>query len=163
MSGTANNNVSGSFYNLLNQYNATSGTTGATTIVQLPLAFVRSYAVNVYDGKMWYLGQNGHYWSRTAKSSTDAYDLYFDTTGVNPSLNDYRWYGLPLRCLYPGVNLRFVCGVQLYSCDEPQVCAQLYWFCGRRPPWPGFCVQPYGESGGVCWRILWRFAFQCEQ
>ena len=73
LSGTANNNVSGSFYNLLNQYNATSGTTGATNIVQLPLAFVRSDAVNLRDGKIWYLGQYGAYWSRTAQSSNYAY------------------------------------------------------------------------------------------
>ena len=143
MSGTANNNVSGSFYNLLNQYNATSGTSGATTIVQLPLAFVRSGWVNVnaeYATYQAHLGYNGNYWSRTAVSSAYAYYLDFSPTDVYPSYSFDRWYGFPLRCLYSGAHLRFVCGVQLCLCDESQVCAQLYWFCGRRSPWPGFCV-----------------------
>ena len=102
LSGTANNNVSGSFYNLLNQYNATSGTSGATTIVQLPLAFVRSGYVNVNDGKVYVVGLSGYGRSRTASSSTDAYYLYFYPTDVYPSYSNRRWYGFPLRCLYPG-------------------------------------------------------------
>lgn len=61
------------------------------------LAFVRSGNVNVNDGKVYYVGERGYGWSRTAKSDTNAYDLYFNTTGVNPS-NDYgRWVGRPLR------------------------------------------------------------------
>ena len=141
MSGTANNNVSGSFYNLLNQYNATSGTTGATTIVQLPLAFVRSGVIYPGNGTAGNVGYYGYWWARTAKSSTSAYDLGMNPSDVySESNNNYRYHGFSLRCLYPGVNLRFVCGVQLCLCDESQVCAQLYWFCGRRSPWPGFCV-----------------------
>ncbi len=112
LSGTANNNVSGSFYNLLNQYNATSGTTGATTIVQLPLAFVRSGNVDINDGRLyiggWSTGDgqvapaHGYGWSRTARLSALAYGLGFNTTGVYPSNYYNRWYGFPLRCLYPG-------------------------------------------------------------
>ena len=102
LSGTANNNVSGSFYNLLNQYNATSGTTGTTTIVQLPLAFVRSGYVNVNDGKVYSVGSSGYGRSRTASSSSGAYYLTFNPTDVYPSYYYHRWYGFPLRCLYPG-------------------------------------------------------------
>ena len=102
LSGTANNNVSGSFYNLLNQYNATSGTSGATTIVQLPLAFVRSGYVILGHGQARYAGEYGYGWSRTAYSSANAYDLYMYTTSVNPSDYYLRYYGFPLRCLYPG-------------------------------------------------------------
>ena len=86
----------------MNYYNATSGTTGATTIVQLPLAFVRSDAIYVDVGKIWGLGQGGRYWSRTALSSTYAYYLGFDPTGVYPSNFSYdgdRYWGFPLRCL----------------------------------------------------------------
>ena len=102
LSGTANNNVSGSFYNLLNQYNATSGTTGATTIVQLPLAFVRSGYVSLGYGQARNAGEYGCGWSRTAISSSYAYYLYMGTTNVNPSDYNNRWNGFPLRCLYPG-------------------------------------------------------------
>ena len=102
LSGTANNNVSGSFYNLLNQYNATSGTTGATTIVQLPLAFVRSGVVWPDDGRVGNVGNGGYSWSRTSRSSTYAYYLYFYTANVSPSSNYNRFDGRPLRCLYPG-------------------------------------------------------------
>ena len=51
LSGTANNNVSGSFYNLLSKYGAETGATGASTIVQLPLAYVRSGYISLDDGK----------------------------------------------------------------------------------------------------------------
>ena len=102
LSGTANNNVSGSFYNLLNQYNATSGTSGATTIVQLPLAFVRSGWAYIDGGAMYNVGQYGFYWSRTSKSATNAYDLYIYTTSVYPSNDCVRRDGFSLRCLYAG-------------------------------------------------------------
>ena len=102
LSGTANNNVSGSFYNLLNQYNATSGTTGATTIVQLPLAFVRSGWANIDGGAMGNVGQYGYYWSRTSISTTSAYGLAFNPSNVYPSGNYVRRDGFSLRCLYPG-------------------------------------------------------------
>jgi len=61
------------------------------------LAFVRSDAINVNDGKMWNLGNWGNGWSRTSKSSTNAYNLAFNPTEVYPSNNNNRWNGLPLR------------------------------------------------------------------
>ena len=111
LSGTANNNVSGSFYNLLNQYNATSGTSGATTIVQLPLAFVRSGVIYPSNGTAGYVGNSGLWWARTAKSSTLAYDLGMNPSNVNSeSDNNYRYHGFSLRCLClalkSGDNLR---------------------------------------------------------
>ena len=76
-------------------------TTGATTIVQLPLAFVRSGSINLNDGKMYYVSERGYNWSRTARSSTYTYYLSLNPTDIAPSNSTYRWYGLPLRCLYP--------------------------------------------------------------
>ena len=79
-----------------------SGTTGATTIVQLPLAFVRSgyvYTNSGAVGSVGYVGNNGYSWSRTSRSSTSAYRLNFNATDVYPSGNGNRWYGFPLRCL----------------------------------------------------------------
>lgn len=43
-------------------------------------------------------GSNGFYWSSTANSSTNAYNLNFDT-GVNPSNNNNRYRGLSVRCV----------------------------------------------------------------
>ena len=102
LSGTANNNVSGSFYNLLNQYNATSGTTGATTIVQLPLAFVRSGGVILNYGQTGLIGESGYSWSRTIGLSPVAYVLVVAPADIASSRNSNRFYGFPLRCLYPG-------------------------------------------------------------
>ena len=77
------------------------GTTGATTIVQLPLAFVRSGSINLNDGKMYYVSERGYNWSRTARSSTYTYYLSLNPTDIAPSNSTYRWYGLPLRCHWP--------------------------------------------------------------
>ena len=90
------------FYNLLSKYGAETGQSGATNIVKLPLAFVRSGWVNVESGAVWYVGNSGYGWSRTAKSSTTAYFLGMNPTVVDPSGNNHRWVSLPLRCLYPG-------------------------------------------------------------
>lgn len=72
-----------------------------TNIVCAFLAFVRSNAVNVNDGKMWNLGQNGNYWSRTAASSTNARNLGMNTTDVGPSNSNNRWNGFSLRWWWP--------------------------------------------------------------
>ena len=100
---TTNNNVSGSFYNLLNkELGVTSGQTAATNIVQLPLAFVRSGWVNIGNGYTNNVGERGYGWARTSNSSTYAYSLYFNTAYVRPSNSNDRYSGFPLRCLYPG-------------------------------------------------------------
>lgn len=69
----------------------------------IPLTFVRSGNVNVNEGSVYGIGNNGYDWSRIASSYTRAHYLYVYPTGVNPSYaNFYRWYGFPLRCLYSG-------------------------------------------------------------
>ena len=78
----------------------TSCTTGATNIVQLPLAFVRSGYVDLYDGRVNDTGYEGDVWSRTSYSSTGARTLYFYTTNVGPSDDYNRYLGFSLRCLY---------------------------------------------------------------
>lgn len=70
-------------------------TTGATTIVQLPLAFVRSGYVNVSDSKVHGISYSGYGRSRTASSSTSAYYLGMNPTFVDPSYDNPRWYGFP--------------------------------------------------------------------
>ena len=101
LSHTNNNNVSGSFYNLLNQYGFTSSTgSGTNSITRAPLFFVRSGYVDTAD----YLGSAGdygYYWSSVASSSSNAYYLYFLSSIVRPSGNSYRFYGFSVRCVAP--------------------------------------------------------------
>ena len=65
--------------------------------LRLFLAFVRSGNVNINDGRVNYVGEWGWDWSRTSKSSTNAYNLNMNPTGVNPSNNNNRYHGFPLR------------------------------------------------------------------
>ena len=78
-----------------------SGTTGATTIVQLPLAFVRSGNININDQSINNIGNNGYFWARTAASATSAYSLGIGIISAGSS-NNYggRWFGFPLRCRF---------------------------------------------------------------
>ncbi len=72
--------------------------------MKLPLAFVRSGVFYPDYGAANGVGSGGFGRSRTASSSTYAYYLGFNPTDIGPS-NDYygnRYYGFPLRCLYPG-------------------------------------------------------------
>lgn len=79
----------------------TSCTTGATNIVQLPLAFVRSGYIRLQDGQAQNVGLEASTRSRTSSSAAYAYYLNSNDTGVNPSdINYYRYRGFPLRCLY---------------------------------------------------------------
>ena len=99
LSHTDNNNVSGSFYNLLNQYGFTSSTgSGTNSITRAPLFFVRSgYVYPTY-----YLGNagyGGYYWSSVADSSSSAYVLTFYSSRVNPSNDGSRYYGHSVRCV----------------------------------------------------------------
>ena len=102
LSGTMNNNVSGSFYNLLIKYNAASGAEGASNIISLPLAFVRSGYISLNAGKAYVVGRNFYGWSRVATSASVAYALGVNPAEVYPSDGNYRWDAFPLRCLYLG-------------------------------------------------------------
>ena len=101
LSHTNNNNVSGSFYNLLNQYGFTSSTgSGTNSITRAPLFFVRSGYVypSSYLGDA---GNDGYYWSSVAYSSSYAYTLFFRSSAVGPSDNYRRYYGQSVRCVAP--------------------------------------------------------------
>ena len=80
-------------------YHESTTSSGATTIVQLPLAFVRSGGVNLHYGYADYVGYHSYGWSRTSSSANGAYFLYFDTTGITPSGANNRYVGRSLRCL----------------------------------------------------------------
>ncbi|MBR3055797.1 hypothetical protein IKG64_00545, partial [Candidatus Saccharibacteria bacterium] len=45
-------------------------------------------------------GSRGFYWSSTARSSTSAYPLYFNSGYVDSANIDSRRYGFSVRCVY---------------------------------------------------------------
>ncbi len=63
-------------------------------------------------GSLRHSGSVGYDWSRVATVygagtwDARAYGLYFNASGVDPSVNYVRWYGFPVRCL---VILVLVC------------------------------------------------------
>ncbi|MBQ3305909.1 hypothetical protein IJH02_00520 [Candidatus Saccharibacteria bacterium] len=44
-------------------------------------------------------GSNGNYWSSTANSSTNAYNLNLNSSSVNPQNNNNKYNGLTVRCV----------------------------------------------------------------
>lgn len=74
------------------------------------LYFVRSGHIDINDGRLWYAGISGYYWSLSAASkhadgsaTPSAYGLYFNAGGVYPSNGPHnRWNAFPLRCLVRG-------------------------------------------------------------
>ena len=51
---------------------------------------------------LYYAGYFGYYWSSVGRSRSYAYSLYFDSGGVGPSSNDFRYLGRSLRCVALG-------------------------------------------------------------
>ena len=51
------------------------------------------------DGTLSYVGSYGYCWSATPYSQTNGYTLYFSSSGVLPSNDNYRAYGFPVRCV----------------------------------------------------------------
>ena len=70
---------------------------GATTIVQLPLAFVRSGNINTGDGKVYFVGERGYVWTRMIVSSAVARSSSFNTTDVSATGSNNRYNGFSLR------------------------------------------------------------------
>lgn len=45
------------------------------------------------------VGSNGNYWSRTANSGQNGYNLNLNTSSVNPANNNNKYNGNSVRCL----------------------------------------------------------------
>ena len=86
----------GSFSNFITQTSA-----NANTIVQAPLMFVRGGDVDP-GYYLNFAGHYGYYWSSVGRSSSRAYYLLFDSGGVYPSDNYYRYSGFSIRCVALG-------------------------------------------------------------
>ena len=78
-----------------NKENITNSATAFSSSLKLPLAGYRTY-----DGGLYSQGPGGYgsYWSSTP-NGTNAYDLYFYSTGVYAASIDYRVSGFSVRCV----------------------------------------------------------------
>ena len=93
---TSNTTANGSFSNLITKTSA-----NANTIVRAPLMFVQGGYV--YPGSdLNDAGVNGNYWPSVSLNSSDAYLLYFDSSGVTPSNYGIRYNGFSVRCVALG-------------------------------------------------------------
>lgn len=96
-------NTSGDFsysWNSTNKGIDFSGKFGSAGIIWYPAAGYLSYG----DGSLRAVGSYGYWWSCTPYSS-EAYDLYLTYRDyVRPSDDDYRAYGLSVRCLKEGAG-----------------------------------------------------------
>lgn len=67
------------------------------------------------------MGNNGQFWSsRSDSTTTNAYNLNFNASNVNPSNSNDRWRGYPLRWLIPRWGADFLAlnkkeGILLYQ------------------------------------------------
>ena len=91
--------TSSDYFSLTTTYNITDSSTGSTKLRQSPLAFVYTGYYGNASGSLYPEGSGGSYWSRTALSGTDAYYLYFYSSGVKPQNYYARGLGLALRCV----------------------------------------------------------------
>ena len=63
--------------------------------------FVRGGLVGPgYD--LYFAGNNGNYWSSVGRSSSNAYNLYFNSGRVSPSRDNTRYSGQSVRCVALG-------------------------------------------------------------
>lgn len=96
LGGNNNNSINGSFYYLLDKYNATSPSS-MNIALAAPLLFVREgYAA--LNGVNNNITDFAAYWSRTSVSSTNAYAFYFQGN-LYPSYDFARSYGFSVRCM----------------------------------------------------------------
>jgi len=57
------------------------------------------YGGRIDTGLLDNLGNREWYWSSTAVSHNDAYQLHFSPTNIYPSEDSRRFYGYSIRCL----------------------------------------------------------------
>ena len=94
---------SGEFQALYGQYNSAAlmlvdnpTTTKENTAGKIP-GFLLGGRYNYYGANS--VGSFGYYWSRTAFNGQYGYNLYLNTSSVNPAGNGSKYYGSSVRCL----------------------------------------------------------------
>ncbi|MBR3163933.1 InlB B-repeat-containing protein [Candidatus Saccharibacteria bacterium] len=88
-----------SYYNLLTTTYALNGSTGSTTMQNVPFSFPFS-GYYYYTGSQYYQGSQGFFWSSTANGTSYAPSLYFGSSNVGPrNFYGHRADGLSVRCV----------------------------------------------------------------
>ena len=107
--GDGTSSTAADFPVLNTSMNAGSLTTGSTSSYLTGWQFTGAWS-GVFSGR-WgsgfgVQGSVGEYWSSTALSSTDALDLFFNSSYVNPGNSARRkYFGFAIRCVMDGVEL----------------------------------------------------------
>ena len=52
-----------------------------------------------YNGGLYAKGTDGNWWSSTATSGTNAYNMYVYASNLNPQNSNNKLYGFSLRCV----------------------------------------------------------------
>ncbi len=77
-----------------------SGITNAdTSLLTLPLSFLRSGYYYYYSGNLGTRQSVGYYWESRAYSTTNANYLYFFSTSLSPQSNATKGNGFAVRCV----------------------------------------------------------------
>ena len=77
------------------------GTDVSNALRAYPNNFV--YSGYMHDGSVYYRGSRSYYWSSTAYTGTNVYNLYFSRTTVYPGTYDiYKYRGQTIRCVASG-------------------------------------------------------------
>ena len=82
---------------------STSGDQGSTRVNDIlhkfPFSLPYSGDVRRTDGKVYYQGTNGYFWSAGSDSATNARYLYYLGNYTNPENSNYKTSGLSVRCV----------------------------------------------------------------
>ena len=70
---------------------------GYSNIQKAPLFIIRSGSFG--GGSLNYQASYGALWSGTTNSGTNAYNLNYNSSNVNPANNNNRQNGFPVRCI----------------------------------------------------------------
>ena len=86
-------NSYGDFNTLYASYGSTPANIQAGTDPNFVLSGYR------YGGSTSNQGSSGSYWSSTARTSSYTYDLYLESSDVNPADYSYKYFGFSVRCI----------------------------------------------------------------
>ncbi|MBQ3309677.1 hypothetical protein IJG78_03305 [Candidatus Saccharibacteria bacterium] len=73
--------------------------TGSTKVRRYPLSYIYSGYYHWGNGNLDGQGTDGYWWSTSAYSSTNAYDLIMASSVLKPQNNNNKAVGFPLRFL----------------------------------------------------------------
>ena len=88
-----------SFNNLIRTVYGISATNTDASVIAEPLHFIRSGGYSWNGGSLNLQGAYGNFWSAAAKDGTNAYNLNFNSSNLNPQNTNNKGNGLTVRCV----------------------------------------------------------------